>query len=207
MGRFRRFFKSTYNQVMNDIENPESILKQYLKDMEKEIGTVKEVISQQLIYLENFKKQQEEAHLLILKREKQAQIASKAREEELAGKALSEKAHYEIKMKEYTNYVTETESGIRDLKEKLYLLEREYLDLEDKKNNLLAQVARAKAQNSIEKTLQSLKSEQFLSDFQRIYDEINTLSGKNKISNKSELEELDEIDLSINKLQTSKVTD
>jgi lia operon protein LiaH len=205
MGRFRRFFKSTYQQVISEIENPESMLKQYLKDMEKEIFIVKDVINKQISYLQNFQKQQEEAKLLVVKREKQAEIAAKAGEETLAHKAATEKIHYQAKVEEYAAYINETETGIEDLKEKLYTLEREYLNLVDKKNSLVARVHRAKAQHSINRTLEALKSEEILNDFQRINDEINHLNGQNEITKTTEIEELDEIDLRIEKLKESKV--
>jgi phage shock protein A len=205
MGRFRRFFKSTYRQVMSDIENPESMLKQYLKDMEKEIIVVKDVISKQIGYLQNFENQHKEAQLLVIKREKQAEIAAKAGEDTLAKKATAEKIHYQAKLEEYTTYIKETEIGIADLKEKLYTLEREYLNLIDKKNSLIARISRAKAHHSIDQTLQSLQSEEILNDFQRIHDEINHLNGKKEITKTSEIDELDEIDLRIEKLKESKV--
>jgi len=203
MGRFRQFFKSTYRSVMSEIENPESMLKQYLKDMEKEIFAVKEVISDQIGYLNNFQRQHEEAKLLIIKREKQSQIAAKAGDEKLANKALAEKAHYELKLEEYASYIQETEEGINNLKDKLYTLEREYSNLVDRKNSLIARVSRAKAQHSIEQTLQSLKSEEILNDFRRIHDEINYLNGQKELMKKTETDELDEIDLQINKLKVS----
>ncbi|MCH5586219.1 PspA/IM30 family protein [Shimazuella sp. AN120528] len=206
MGRFRRFFKSTYRQVISEIEDPESMLKQYIKDMEKEIFVVKDVISKQIGYLQNFQKQQEEAKLLVIKREKQAEIATKAGEEALAKKASNEKVHYQAKTEEYAAYITETEAGIEDLKEKLYTLEREYLNLVDKKNSLIARANRAKAYHSINQTLEALKSEELLNDFQRINDEINHLNGHQKVITKTnEIEELDEIDLRIEKLKESKV--
>jgi phage shock protein A len=205
MGRFRHFFKSTYRQVKNEIENPESMLKQYLHDMEKEIFDVKEVIRTQTVYLQNFQKQLEEAKLLIVKREKQAEIATKAGEVQLATKAAAEKAHYELKIEEYGTYIAETESGIVDLKDKLYTLEREYHNLVDRKNSLIARVSRAKAHHSINRTLQALKSEEILNDIQRIHDEINHLNGIKEVSKNNETTELDEIDLRINKIKESQV--
>jgi phage shock protein A len=207
MGRFRRFFKSTYRQVINEIENPESMLKQYLKDMEKEIFIVKDVISKQINYLQNFQKQYEEAKLLVVKREKQAEIASKAGEESLATRAANEKNHYEAKLEEYASYISETETGIEELKEKLYILEREYLNLVDKKNSLIARANRAKAFNSINRTLEALKSDELINDFQKINDEINHFNGKKVVTEKPEIEELDEIDLQIKKLNESKAAE
>lgn len=204
MGRFRRFFKSTYRQVISEIENPESMLKQYLKDMEKEIFVVKDVINKQISYLQNFQKQHEEAKLLIVKREKQAEIAFKAGEEALATRASNEKIHYQAKLEEYAAYISETETGIENLKEKLYTLEREYLNLVDKKNSLVARANRAKAHHSINRTLEALKSEELVSDFQKINDEINHLNGQKELTKTTEIEELDEIDLRIQKLKESK---
>lgn len=201
MGRFRNFFKTTYHQVVDDIENPESMLKQYLKDTEKEIFAVKDAVNSQMEYLENFKKQQEEAKLLIVKREKQAQIAAKAGADTLADKALVEKAHYETKIEEYESYILETKTGITDLKEKQYTLEREYYNLLDKKNSLIARVNRAKVQYSIEKTLQSLKSEKLLKNLQLIQDDIHQLTGQKEATPNTEIDELDEIDNQINQLK------
>jgi phage shock protein A len=169
--------------------------------MEKEIITVKDVISKQIGYVTNFQQQHEEAKLLTIKREKQAEIAAKAGDENLANKALAEKAHYEMKIEEYAGYIQETETGINDLKDKLYTLEKEYSNLVDKKNILVAQVSRAKAYHSIDQTLQALKSEEMLQDFQKIHDEINHLNGQKDLTKKTEIEELDEIDLQINKLK------
>jgi lia operon protein LiaH len=200
--RLRNVLKATYHQIMDDVETPESMLKQYLRDIENEIITAKEVISKQQVFYDNFRRQQEEASQLVVKRGKQAQIATKSGEDTLANKALTEMKHYETKVKEYESYALETEAGIKNLREQLAQLQREYLDLLDKKNSLVARVSLSKAKQRLNATLKSLTSEHTLGEFQRIHDQIKEMEvdkDEDSFSNATE----DKIDLSINQLQQS----
>lgn len=200
MSSFRKFIKSIYHQIMDDTDDPAYKLNQYLIKMNKEIISAKEVISKQINFRNNFNQQLLEAEKLVTKRDKQADIAKKAGEEELAQKAIAESKYYTEKVQEYTTYVAETEAGIKELKEQLGTLEREYQNVLDKKNSLVARVTRANALAGIQFTLNSLQSDHFRGEIGR-FDQT-----QNEKKDTTE-DDLDEIDKSINQLKKDDESD
>ncbi|MBA4494147.1 PspA/IM30 family protein [Paenactinomyces guangxiensis] len=212
--RLRDFLAATYHEVMDELENPEAMLKQYLREVEKEIEKAKDTIVKQQMMGKEFARQLEEAKKLAARREKQAQIAFQAGEEELSRKAFAEMKHYEAKAKEYQEYTVKSEEQVKELREQLGKLEKKYQDLKDKKNDLVARAAVAKAKYSMNATLSFVASDSALKEFKRIEDRITEMEIKaNSYANAglggedlsfAKVEYADEVEQELEKLRGTK---
>lgn len=166
------YLKATYHEIMDDVEKPEAMLKQSLRDIEKEIIAVKEIIIKQQIMTKQFLNQSQEVKNLAARRKEQARIAQEAGEAALAEKALNEMAYYEEKAKEYEGYAQKSSVQVKELREQVDRLERKYQDLKDKKNELVARAAIAEANQRVHAMLSYTASESLMSEFKRIEDRI-----------------------------------
>lgn len=212
--RLRDFLLATYHEVMDDLEKPEAMLKQYLRDVEKEISRARDTIVKQEIMIKKFQFQKEEAEKLAARRKKQAQIAFDAGEEALSRKALAEMKHYEAKAEEYREYVAQASKQVKELREQMGKLVKKYQDLQDKKNELIARAAVAKAKQSINATLNFFDSESALKEFKRIENRIAEMEVKaNSYANAdrdgdlsfARVEYAEEIEKEIERLRSAKI--
>ncbi|MFC7439816.1 PspA/IM30 family protein [Laceyella putida] len=188
--RIRDYLMATYHEIMDDVEKPESMLKQYLRDIEKEIGAAKEVIIKQQMLTKQFTRQAEEAKNLAARREEQTRIAQNAGEEKLAEKALAEMKYYEAKAQEYEGYAQKSIAQTEDLRHQVSKLEKKYQDLKDKKNELVARAAMAQANQRIHAMLSFTASESLLKEFQRIEDRIAEMEIRAKVYANASLGEM-----------------
>src|SRR5690606_40296824 len=98
--RVRDIVVATVHEVLDHLEDPRAMIKQYLRDVENEINKAKDAIIRHQVMAERFERQAEEALRMAARRKMQAEQALEAGEEELARKALSEMKHWEARRSE-----------------------------------------------------------------------------------------------------------
>jgi lia operon protein LiaH len=170
--RMRDIVVATVNEALDHLEDPKAMIKQYLRDVESEIGKAKDAIIRHQVMAERFERQAEEAFQLAARRKMQAEQALDAGEEDLARKALSEMKHWEARADQYRKDADKTAEQVRELKEQLGRLEKKYQELRDKKNALIARANAAKAKKRIHTTLHRIDSESAIKGFERMEERI-----------------------------------
>lgn len=183
--RIADIFRATIHEGLDQVENPLVMINQYLRDMEAEIQKAKEALIKQMSLQEGFEKQLEEAKRLKNKREKQAQIAFDAGEEDLARKALVEKKHYEHKIEHYQTLHTQTSEQIQALKEQLAEFEEQYELMCERKQALLAKADAAKTQEHLSVSMDRFHADSILKEFQRMENKISEMMIRSKVSRSS----------------------
>lgn len=170
--RMRDIVAATVNEMLDYLEDPKAMIKQYLRNVESEIGKAKDAIVRHQIMAERFERQAEEAFQLASRRKMQAEQALDAGEEDLARKALSEMKHWEKRAEQYRKDADKTAEQARELKEQLSRLEKKYQELRDKKNALLARANAAKTKKRIHTTMHRIDSESAIKGFERMEEKI-----------------------------------
>lgn len=170
--RMRDIVVATVHEVLDHLEDPRSMIKQYLRDVEEEIRKAKDAIIRHQVMAERFERQAEEALRMVARRKMQAEQALDAGEEELSRKALSEMKHWEARADQYRKDADKTAEQVRELKEQLSRLEKKYQELRDKKNALIARANAAKTKQRIHTTLYKIDSESAIKGFERMEERI-----------------------------------
>ncbi|MBM7646654.1 lia operon protein LiaH [Scopulibacillus daqui] len=213
--RMKNMITATINEGLDKLENPQIMLKQYLRDMDAEIAKAKHAIIKQQAIEKNFFMKKDEAEKLAAKRKEQAQRAFDAGEEDLARKALQEMKHFEAKAKQYEDLYEKAGEQVKDLKNQLSQLEDKFQNLKDKKNALIARANAAKAKEHMYTSINRIDSESTYKEFQRLEERIcemeikaNTYAGSSFEGNSSEwtkLEYADEAEKELEKMRKAKL--
>jgi phage shock protein A len=172
------YLVATYHEIINDADKPEAMLKRHLRNIEKEISAGKAMLAKQQLLTEQYRRQASDAGKLAEKRAEQARIAKEAGEEELANRALAEEEYYLEKVKEYEGYAQKSTTQTEALRHRVSQLEKKYLDLKDKKNELVARAEMAKANQRVQAMLHFTTSDTLLKEFQRIEERIAEMEMK-----------------------------
>jgi phage shock protein A len=104
MSLFKRINVTTranLNALLDKAEDPVKLLNKYLIDMDDDIADVKNAIAKQLIAVQRFKVQYEEAARLVAKADAQARDAQRQDREDLARQAREDKAVHAARAKDY----------------------------------------------------------------------------------------------------------
>ncbi|TCP18632.1 phage shock protein A (PspA) family protein [Scopulibacillus darangshiensis] len=176
--RMRDIVTATIHEGLDKIENPQVMLKQYLRDVDSEISKAKHTIIKQQTLEKGFQSKMMEAEKLAGKRQTQAQLAFDAGEEDLARKALAEMKHFQAKTAEYKSLYEKAGEQVQELRGQLSQLEEKYEDLKDKKYALVARANAAKAKQHIQSSINRIDSESTFKEVKRLEERITEMEIK-----------------------------
>ncbi|NGP46352.1 PspA/IM30 family protein [Bacillaceae bacterium SIJ1] len=171
--RLRDITKAGIHDGIDKLENPVSLLNQYIRDLEEEIAKAQESVSKHMAIEDRFKQQLNNTKTLIEKRTQQAQAAMEAGEEELARKALTERYHHEQKIASYEDYYTQAKEQVNELQAQLRELNNQYQELKERKHALIARANAAKTQEQMLTAMESFDKESAVKGFARMEERIN----------------------------------
>lgn len=170
--RIGDMISATINEGLDQLENPRVMLNQYLRDMEDELAKAKHAVVRQQTLEQGFERKKEEAKQWVSRRQRQAQLAFDAGEEDLARKALAEMKHYETKVVQYEELREKSSTQVLELKDQLRQLEDKFQALKDKKYALIARANAVKAKEHMQASMNHIDSESSFRKFQRLEDRI-----------------------------------
>lgn len=178
MGIFKRLktiLSADINEALDKMEDPLSMLNQYLRDMEKDMVEAKKALANQL-YLENkYKLLVADEEVLVAKRARQAELAVSRNEEEIAKLALQEKILHETKVKSYREQYEITKQQTEKLKEQISLLLEKFQELQYKKLVLVSRAHAAKSISEGQAVLASFQSEHATDGFAKAEEQVRKL--------------------------------
>jgi len=152
MSLFKRIndnIRANINALLDKAEDPAKLLNQYLLDMEDDIVDAESAVARQLVAVHKFKSQYEEAAEMVAKREAQAMEALQKDREDLARRALEDKALHKVRLDDYKVQYEKSSATAEMLKSQLREMKDEYERLKAKRDTLIARAEAARAQKEI----------------------------------------------------------
>jgi phage shock protein A len=177
--RLANIFKAKAHRAVDSLENPVEMLKLAVAELEKAITDATEAFS---IAIANHKKWDRELQQATLGSEnwkQKAKLAIAQSNEDMAKKALTEKANEDRKVTEYTAIFQKSDKDIKVLRQNLDTLQLKLKEMKSKQSILEAKAKNAEAQGKIARQLQGIGTSA-LSNFQRYEDKINEMADQSE---------------------------
>jgi phage shock protein A len=175
MGIFKRIKHIAVADVHNFLdtfEDPVSMVKQYLREMEEQFGKAQQALSNQLIIEKRYETLISHEEEAIAKRTRQANLAVDHGEEAIALMALQEKINHEERLHIYREQQQTVKQQTEQLTEELKRLAELYSDLENRKQYLLSRANAAKAIQHINTALHPFNTDPIERGFARMEEKI-----------------------------------
>ncbi|MCL6587971.1 MAG: PspA/IM30 family protein [Anoxybacillus sp.] len=185
MGLFKRvktIVLADINDLIDKCEDPISMTKQYLRELEEQLEKAQQALAQQFVVENRYERLIQHAEEMIEKRARQAKLAVEKNEEAIAKMALQEKLLYEKKLEMYKQQYTTLTEKTTYLKEQIKKLKETYEELKVKQLDLIARANMAKAIQTINQTLVSFRPDHVLKGFARMEERIFALEAEAKAS-------------------------
>lgn len=181
--RLRDLTMSNIYALIEKAEDPIKMTDQYLRDMQEDLEEAERAVAQQIAIEKRFKQSYEEQEALVNKRTEQAAIAVQADNIELARRALEEKKSAEAKMNEYKASYDQNKASADALRGKLEEMRKQYTDMKNKRETLVARFNAAKAQTEINKAMAGFSSDTAMSGLKRMEDKMLQMEAQAEASN------------------------
>lgn len=142
MGLFKRI-KNTISADIHEIldekeqKNPISLLNQYLRECEKEVEKVRNLVERQYLLKEQFTREFNEATQLANKRKYQVEVAARAGDVELEQFAKNEQTHYEERAKRLKHSLELASKQLHELEQKYEQMKHKLKDMHIKQMELM----------------------------------------------------------------------
>lgn len=187
MGIFKRMKSislAKVNGALDGLEDPITMLNQYIREMEEDLLKGQEALSRQ-IYLENKQKALIlETEGLVNKRSGQAKLAVESGEDSIAKLAIQEKLVHEKQLSLYTEQLNTIQNQTQSLYEKLDELKGKYDEYLHKRLLLVSRANIAKSIKQIQQTSVSFNSETIANGISRAEDRILMMEAEVQAQNK-----------------------
>jgi phage shock protein A len=183
MGIFKRIkdiATADVNDALDRLEDPISMLKQYLRELEGEIGKAQKALAQQLYIEKKFEAVIESTIDRVQKRARQAELAVERGEDQIARLAIEDKLQQEKKLRLYEGQYHTIKNQTNLLYDELDKLKEKYDELQDRKLLLVSRMTAAKVSNDISQVLASINPERAVKGFIRVEEEILKLEAKSQ---------------------------
>nr|WP_304214358.1 PspA/IM30 family protein [Fredinandcohnia onubensis] len=178
--RVKRVFVADLHDMVDKMENPVSLIKQYLREVEEQIEKGKEALRQQYVVEKKYELLITDAEQIISKRVRQAKLALSKGEEDIAKIALQEKVLTEKKLVTYKEQLQLINGKTQELVEQLQTLQQKYEELALKKNELISRTNVAVALKNINDSTLSFNADQAISGFSRMEEKVWELEAASK---------------------------
>lgn len=178
LNRIKTIVSADLNESLDRIEDPFSMLNQYLREMEVQLAQAQHALADQLYLEKKYELLVAEEEAVVAKRLRQAELAVSKNEDDIAKLALQEKLLHETKLKMFRDQYEVTKQQTEVLKEQISGLLEKFQELQYKK---LVLVSRAHAAESIKQgqaMLNAFGSEQSLAGFARAEEQVQKLEAQ-----------------------------
>ncbi|MCF6139232.1 PspA/IM30 family protein [Pseudalkalibacillus berkeleyi] len=155
--RIKNTVEADFHEMLDEKErkNPIALLNQYLRDCEKEVEKVRKLVERQYLLSEEFTREYVKAAELTEKRKHQAEIASKAGEEELHQFALQEYQQYSARAERLKASKDQAEKHLEELEQKYEGMKHKLKDMYIKRMEIMGRENMTRANHRMDKVLAS----------------------------------------------------
>ncbi|TBX75894.1 PspA/IM30 family protein [Bacillus mycoides] len=181
--RIKNIVVADVHQTLDKIENPVSMLKQYLRETEQQITKAEKALSHQYYLEKKYEALISETDTLIAKRTRQAELAVSREEDQMAQLALQEKIVNEKKAELYCQQYEITKEQTATLYEQIDKLQKKYGELQYKELVLVSRLNAAQAIKESNRAIDSFHTESTAKGFARIESYVQKLEAETAASN------------------------
>ncbi|WP_174615306.1 PspA/IM30 family protein [Virgibacillus ihumii] len=174
-----KFFKrmstvvsSELNSMLDKAEDPVKMLDQFMRDMAEDIREVETAVAKQIANEKKLKRKLDDANAMVEKRQKQAEQAIEAGNEDLARRALQDKNDHEATVTTLQESWERAKTDSEALRTKLDEMKKEYQEMELKKDSLKARAESAKTRTKINRTMSSIGNDESKQGFERMEEKV-----------------------------------
>src|SRR5699024_10553915 len=162
-----KFFKrvstvvsSELNAMLDKAEDPVKMLDQFIRDMESDIREVESAVAKQIANEKMLKRKADDAQAKVEKRQKQAEQAVEAGDDDLAKRAIEDKAEQEKQAELLQTSWEQASKDSQELRTKLDEMKKEYKQMKLKKDSLQARAESAKTKAKMNRTMSTISSDE-----------------------------------------------
>lgn len=182
--RLANIFKAKAHHAVDHLENPVEMSKLAVAELEKAISDATEAFSLALANHKKWDRELQQATLAAENWKQKAKMAIGQANEDMAKKALLEKANEDRKVTEYTAIYQKSEHDIKLLRQNLESMQLKLKEMKSKQSVMEAKAKNAEAQGKIAKQLKGIGSSS-LANFQRYEEKINEMADQSEALNES----------------------
>lgn len=164
MGIFSRIadvFKANVNDMLDQVEDPEKMIKQMVIEMEESVNKATLAVAQAIANEKGLERKQEKARKDKDEWEQKAMQALQANREDLAKAALEKKAISERNLNDLIPIYNQARETSNKLREQLNSLKSKLDEAKSRQSTLIARSQAAKAQKQISQSMSGVGSDAF----------------------------------------------
>jgi phage shock protein A len=170
--RIKHIAVADVHNFLDTFEDPVSMVKQYMREMEEQLGKAQRVLANQLITEKRYETLISHEEETITKRTRQANLAVDRGEEAIALLALQDKINHEEKINIYWEQQQTVKQQTEQLTEEYKRLAELYSNLQNRKQYLLSRANAAQAIQNINKSLHPFNTDPIERGFSRMEEKI-----------------------------------
>ncbi|WP_407269017.1 PspA/IM30 family protein [Radiobacillus sp. PE A8.2] len=170
--RVKTVVSSELNAMLDKAEDPVKMLDQFMRDMESDIREVESAVAKQIANEKMLKRKADDAQALVDKRQKQAETAIEAGNEDLARRALQDKSDQQQQATMLQESWQRAKQDSDTLRVKLDEMKKEYQDMKLKKDTLKARAESAKTRTKMNRTMSSIGNDESKQGFERMEEKV-----------------------------------
>lgn len=180
--RFARVVKSNVNQVLSNIEEPEKVLDQAVKDMQNDLVKIRQSYAEIFATQKRSQKQKDEADTAANDWYKRAQLALEKGDEELAKEALSRR-QIQVEISEgLTAAIEKQGAAIEKLYASMTALDDKITDAKRQKDAMIARARTAKASTQVTDLLNTVGDSNSMEAFERMKEKVEKMEATAEIA-------------------------
>ncbi|ARU61477.1 hypothetical protein CBW65_11025 [Tumebacillus avium] len=170
--RIRDIWMAGVNDKLDSMESPESLIKQYLRDLEADLAKAEDAVRSHLTIEKRQERLVSETEAFISKRERQAKLAIETGQDHIAKHALKDKLDYEPRLAVYREQLEIIQAHTVQLFEQLKELKTKYAELQQKKIVLMSRANAAAFIEHVNRILSTIDAGSALRGFARMENRI-----------------------------------
>ncbi|WP_042223218.1 PspA/IM30 family protein [Oceanobacillus manasiensis] len=171
-GRMKTVVSSELNAMLDKAEDPVKMLDQFMRDMAEDIREVEAAVAKQIANEKMLKRKANDAQAMVDKRQKQAEQAIEAGNEDLARRALQDKKDHEATATTLNESWERAQQDATSLRSKLDEMKKEYQEMKLKKDSLKARAESAKTRTKMNRTMSSIGNDESKRGFERMEEKV-----------------------------------
>jgi phage shock protein A len=171
-GRVKSIAKADVNDYLDRLEQPASMVKQHLRDLEEQIGKAQQAYANQLVAERRLGVLISDVEQTIAKRSRQAELAVEHGEESIAKLAIQERLLLEQTQKEYREQQAYVAAQTAALTEELKKLKETYSTLQHRLHILTVRAHTAQTLQEVNRTMQSFDTGKVLNGLGRLENQV-----------------------------------